>query len=389
MTDLKILTSHPVQYQVPFFRKIMANDISIEVGYYHQGTAGQVGHDTEFGIDIEWDIDLINGYHHRIFRQNPVNFLLTDQIKIAPKVVGWVLRERQVPLLLFGWGFHLMWFVWLLRVLFRAPVMIISETNLLSFAATHKPCWRVFLLRWLLQRTSACFYIGTRNREFYNSMGVPDKRLFHTPYSVENAYFAAEAKRLMLRRQELCQQYGLDPVLPTFVFCGKLITKKRPLQLLEAYLDADLQEHAQLLFIGEGSLRPELEERIQAVGAKNVHLIGFLNQTEMPLAYVLGQLLCLISEPTETWGLVVNEALACGCPVIVTETVGCAPDLVGQENGWIVPLDNREQLTQALRDAYEFRNKWPDMESVGQLKVANHTFAVMAAGVGEALSGIE
>ena len=89
----------------------------------------------------------------------------------------------------------------------------------------------------------------------------------------------------------------MDPELPTYLFCGKLINKKRPLQLLDAYLSAGLAERAQLLYVGEGELRQELEERIRAQGLKHVHLLGFLNQNDMPLAYVLGELLCLISSP--------------------------------------------------------------------------------------------
>lgn len=395
MPDLKILSSHPVQYHAPFFRAISAEGIDIEVGYYHQGTAGRLAHDAEFGIDIEWDIDLLSGYPHRIFTGGRTTYQRSEQIKLAPKLLPWALQDRKTTLLLTGWFAEIIWLIWLLRILRQAPTLVMSETTPLSFAAAPKPAWRVSLLRWLLQRTTACLFIGSRNRTFLREMGTPNARLFHTPYSIDNARFAAEIKRLRPQRNKMCRQYGLDPEKPTFLFCGKLIPKKRPIQLLEAYLSAGLQDKAQLLYVGEGELRLELEQRIQAIGLKNVHMKGFLNQTQIPLAYVLGELLCLISEPTETWGLVVNEALACGRPVIIANSVGCAPDLVGPfdelregpENGWITPLDNHDKLTQTLLEAFNRRADWPKMGEIGRRKIAENTFAAMAEGVVSAIKG--
>jgi glycosyltransferase involved in cell wall biosynthesis len=388
MPDLKIFATHPVQYLVPFYRELIEAGLEIEVGYYHQGTAGRVGRDAEFGIDIEWDIDLLTGYRYHIFLSQMATYTVSEQIKLAPKFLRWASRGRQTPLLLIGWSLEIVWLVWLLRNSCRAPVMLLSETTPLSFAASPKPRWRRALLSWLLRNTSACLFIGTRNRDFYSTMQVPDERLFFVPYSIDNARFSREALKCMPRRQELCQQYGLDPGLPAFLSCGKLIPKKRPLQLFEAYMAAGLKDRAQLLYVGEGMLRPEIECRIQNAGARHVHLIGFFNQTQMPLAYVLGEILCLISDPTETWGLVVNEALACGRPVIVSETVGCAPDLVGEENGWVVPLDDLDMLVKTLLNAYERREEWPRIGQRGREKVAEHKFSAMAAGVRSALACI-
>ncbi len=389
LPDLKILASHPIQYQVPLFRSLVEAGLEIKVGYYHQGTAGRVGHDAEFGIDIEWDVDLLSGYPYHVFLDQPATFGIAEQVKLTPGLIVWTLRDHKTPLLLIGWFAHVIWLVWLLRIIFRAPVMMFGDTNLASFSSTPKPRWRVTLLHWLLQHTQICLFVGERNKAFFASMGVPDTRLIYTPTSIDNAYFSQQALQQKPRRGELCQQYGLDPVLPTFLFAGKLIPKKRPLELLEGYLAAGLADRVQLLYVGEGQLRSQLEARIRAAGASHVHLIGFLNYTQMPLAYVLGEVLCLISEATETWGLVVNEALACGRPVIVSETVGCAPDLVGPENGWIVPLDDHKALTQTLIAAYERRGEWPVMGQSGQAKVARHTFAIMAADVKLALEKVK
>ena len=256
-----------------------------------------------------------------------------------------------------------------------------AETTPLSFSLAAKPRWRVAMLKGLLQHAAACLYIGSRNRTFLSSMGVKSAKLFYTPYSIDNAGFGLAARRLMPQRRQLCARYGLDPELPALLFCGKLIPKKRPLELLEAYLAAGFSDRAQLLYVGDGVLRGQIEKRIREAGARHVRLLGFLNQTEMPLAYVLGEVLCLISDPGETWGLVVNEALACGRPVLVSDAVGCGPDLVSRSNGWVVPLDDAAALRVTLMQALEEREHWPAMGDRGRERVAGHNFAAMAAGV--------
>jgi glycosyltransferase involved in cell wall biosynthesis len=268
------------------------------------------------------------------------------------------------------------------------PTLVLTETTPGSFQATRKPAWRTALLRWLLGRCCAALYIGSRNRAFLDSMGVQPGRLFSAPYSVDNSRLWSQAAGLLADRRALCSRYGLDPDLPVYLFCGKLNHKKRPLELLEAYLAAGLQDRAQLVFVGDGALRESLRQRAEQAGARHVHLLGFFNQTQMPVAYALGEVLCLISDPTETWGLVVNEALACARPAIVSDAVGCAPDLVTPANGWTTPLDNPAALAKTLRAAYERRADWPAMGREGQRLVAAHTFKAMACGVTSALEAV-
>lgn len=385
--DLKILASHPVQYHVPFIREMVARGLDVEVTYYHQGTAGRMGHDAEFGLDFEWDLDLLGGYRHNILQSSSATYTWSEQTRVAQRLVPWVLRD-QSPVLLMGWFSEITWLVWLLGVIQHVPMLVLSETTPLSFRASYKPRWRVSLLSWLLRRSAACLYIGTRNRTFLSGMGVDKERLFHCPYSVDNSFFYEQTARLLPQREENCLQYGLDPSLPTFLFCGKLVPKKRPLNLLNAYLDAGLGDRAQLIFVGDGSERHALARRIGECGARHVHLLGFFNYRAMPLAYVLGEVLCLPSGPTETWGLVVNESLACRRPALVSAAAGCAPDLVGPGSGWTVPVDNHAALVQALRTAFESRAEWPVMGCAGRAKAAGHTFSKMADGVESALAFI-
>lgn len=389
MPDLKIFASHPVQYHVPFLRQLVQDGVGIEVLYYHQGTAKQVAHDPGFGIQFQWDIDLLTGYKNQFLLNHKATYTIAEQSQSILKLLKWALTDLQTPLLLVGWFAHNVWLVWLLRTLVGVPVFILCETTPETFCALPKPKWRILLLRWLLQHAAACLYIGKRNLEFYKSMHVSDRRLFPTPYSVDNARFEVDFLKYQKERHVLCQKYNLDVALPTFVFCGKFDANKRPLELLNAYWDAGLQDSAQLVFVGDGELRSELEDKIRVMSAKHVHIMGFLNQSEMPKAYVIGEMLCLISS-SETWGLVVNEAFACGRPAIVTDTVGCSSDLIiPGETGWITPLDNSQSLNMILRLAYDHYGEWSKMGQQARSRIARHTYKEMVIGIKAALHSVQ
>jgi glycosyltransferase involved in cell wall biosynthesis len=385
LTDLKIFASSPVQYQVPLYRELIKSGLECEVAYYHPGASQQAAYDSEFAKTFTWDIDLLTGYPYRFFKQGRATFRKSEQLFIAPKLLKWAMQDRKIPLLLMGWFAEVVWLVWLIRIIMRSPVMVFGDNTPQYFAARPKPAWQVTLLRWLLEHTKAVFYVGQLNRQYWLGMGVKNEHLFYTPHCVDNIRFLTSFEQLLPKRRELCHQYGLDPDRATFLYCGKLIPVKRPISLLEAYAETGLDKKAQLIYVGDGELRFELERCIREKNLKHVHLLGFLNQSQIPLAYVLGEILCLVSQ-CETWGLVVNEAMACGRPVLVTDSVGCAPDLVHPENGWIVPFDDPVMLVQILRQAYVRRDSWHLLGEAGQKRIQRYTYAFMAVGIQEALS---
>lgn len=380
MTDLKILVSHPIQYQVPLYRVLEADGIEVEVAFFHPGASQKAASDPDFGVQFQWDVDILSGYAHRFFGERPSDYSLRAQVRAAPALIRWASNQR-TPLLLMGWFASLAYGVGLLRALIGAPTLILTEMTPLAEKRRPKAHWRKHLDDFILRR-SVCVYIGTQNRRYYEAHGVPQDRLFPAPYSIEVDRFAHGTAELTPTREELCRQYGIAPELPAFLFCGKLTALKRPLELLNAYVNAGLSERASLVYVGDGALRPALERCVQEAGLKHVHLIGFLNQSQMPVAYVIGDVLCLVSE-AETWGLVVNEAMACGRPALVTDTVGCAPDLVDPETGWITPI---ESLSEALRATFDQRDQWAQMGLAAARKVSGHNYGAMSAGIRQALA---
>jgi glycosyltransferase involved in cell wall biosynthesis len=193
--------------------------------------------------------------------------------------------------------------------------------------------------------------VGSANARWYRQYGVPQNRLVTCPHFVDNTYFGERADALRPRRGEIRSRWAIPEQAFCFLFAGKLQPKKRPLDLLEALrlLVAEPQAPTvHLLLVGTGPL----EEACRAMATQHslpVSFAGFLNQSEMPSAYVAADTLVLPSDHGETWGLVVNEAMACGLPAIVSDLVGCAEDLVQDgRTGMVTPVGDARALAAAL-----------------------------------------
>jgi len=206
------------------------------------------------------------------------------------------------------------------------------------------------LHRLLLSRYQAFLAIGDSNRAFYRAAGVADARVFSAPYFVDNDRFAASARALRSERAALRRRWGIPDEAVCFLFAGKLEPKKHVLDLLRAM--AQLRRCAadtHLLVVGAGTLAEEAKALV-ARDAIAASFAGFLNQSEMPGAYVAADCLVLPSDDGETWGLVVNEAMACGLPAIVSDRVGCGPDLVAHgETGMVFPFGDVNRLASMLQ----------------------------------------
>jgi len=191
------------------------------------------------------------------------------------------------------------------------------------------------------------FYIGSTNRRLYERFGVTEQQLYPAPYAVDNSRFAQQAAALRPHRVELRHQWGIPEDSFCVLFCGKFVEKKHPMDLVAAarcLSDRGLLPNLHLLFAGSGGLGPELrgscnvvfdaESRLafspQRPSLPPASFAGFMNQTEISRAYVAADCLVLPSGHRETWGLVVNEALASGLPCLVSDACGCAEDLAGE-----------------------------------------------------------
>ena len=191
-------------------------------------------------------------------------------------------------------------------------------------------------------------YIGTHNYNYFKDYKVEDKKLIFTPHVVDNLYFNHQKNILQNENtNNLYSSWGFSQNDKIILFCAKLIPKKQPKLLIEAFLKAEISNIWKLLIVGDGEEKQELEE-LALNSNKLVTFKGFLNQSEIAKAYFLADLIVLPSRFGETWGLVVNEALLFDCAVIVSNKVGCAPDLVNGKTGLVFDYNNKEALIKAI-----------------------------------------
>jgi glycosyltransferase involved in cell wall biosynthesis len=347
---LAILTTHPIQYQVPLWQALAQDGrVPFEV-WYLTDHGIRPTRDREFGQTFSWDIDTLSGYPYRFLStvegSTPAAFWkcrlserLRDRLRASGATALWIQ----------GWQVAAYWQAVREARTAGVEVWLRGESNDLAPHPFWKRAVKQAQLRWLFERVDRFFYIGTANRRLYEKFGVSDSQLYPAPYAVDNGRFARQAAALRPRRAELRRKWGISDDAFCVLFCGKFIEKKHPLDLVAAARqlgEKGLLPNLHLLFAGSGALGSELRGACRVVfDAESAtpcrqqdrqpqlppaSFTGFLNQTEVSEAYVAADCLVLPSDHGETWGLVVNEALAGGLPCLVSDACGCAEELAGE-----------------------------------------------------------
>ena len=347
---LAILTTHPIQYQVPLWQALARDGrVPFEVWYLtDHGT--RRSRDREFGQTFAWDIDTLSGYTHRFLevdqRATPTSFW---RCRLRERLRDRLRANKVSALWVQGWQVAAYWQAVHEANSAGAEVWLRGESNDLAPQPTWKSAPKRLRNGWLFRRIDKFFYIGKANRRLYEKSGVPEGKLYPAPYAVDNERFAMQAAVLRGRRAALRKQWDIPEDAFCVMFCGKFIIKKRPLDLVAAartLIEKKTLSKLHLLFVGSGVLGPELRRACRVVcdaegermssrigGASYeppfppASFTGFLNQTEISQAYVAADCLVLPSDYRETWGLVVNEALASGLPSLVSQACGCAEEL--------------------------------------------------------------
>jgi glycosyltransferase involved in cell wall biosynthesis len=232
----------------------------------------------------------------------------------------------------------------------------------------------------LFRRIDRFFCIGSANRRLYQAYSVNDDRLYPAPYAVDNDRFAAQAECLKGQRAKLREEWKIPAAAFCILFCGKFIPKKRPFDVINAarvLIRNGSLPNLHLLFVGSGVLGGELRGACHVVwdAEKGGHVstelcaldlpratfTGFLNQTEISKAYVAADCLVLPSNYGETWGLVVNEAMATGLPTIVSSACGCAEDIQREFATKIsFEMGNIDELTTVIKKFAEREHSTDD-----------------------------
>ena len=319
---LAILASHPVQYYAPLFRNL-ARRTDIHVFYAHKATPEQQAI-AGFGAKFDWDIDLTSGYEHS-WLTNVSKSPGTSKFDgcDTPDITN-VLEVGQFDsLLVMGWHLKsMLQGMWAAKRL-GIKLLVRGDSQLSTPRSLAKRAGKKVVYPLFLKLFDAALYVGQRNKAYYQHYHFSRERLFHSPHCVDNERFRTAATKAA--RDELRSRLAVPPNAKMILFAGKLIPVKRPLDVVEStskLIASGLD--ARVLVAGAGQLEDQLCQKAKLLGVP-IYSLGFQNQTEMPNCYAASDALLLPSR--ETWGLVGNEALACGRPIVVSSEVGCSADL--------------------------------------------------------------
>lgn len=347
---LALFAGSPVYYQAPLYRRLAA-DPEIDFTAIFASSAGATRpFDDEYGRPVEWGVDALAGYRSVFLRRANENLPGGSALSLRNlDIVALLRRERYDVLWLHGYHTVTHIAAALTQRSLGGPRLFREEQTLLSPRARWRTAVKTVGLRALFDGGYGLF-IGAENRLWFARWGVPEDRLFHAPYAVDNDALRAAARRLAPRREQLRADLGINrDAGPVILMVGRLIPKKQPLHLLDAFRRVRAERQCTLLFVGSGELERELRQKVAAQKIADVAFAGFLDQTKIARAYAAADVFALISSHDETWGLVVNEAMNFGLPIIVSDKVGSGTDLVVEgRNGFVVPWSDSEALAAAL-----------------------------------------
>lgn len=383
---LAIVATHPIQYFSPWYRYLAARcDISIRVFYlWDFGVNCRL--DPGFQQSIKWDIPLLSGYDY-MFVPNRSRAPGTHRFfgLWNPSSVRQVKACQPSAILMLGYNFAT--FMYLILRVRHTALIFRGDSHRLVRRAGLRESIRRKLISLIFRRFSAFLYVGSANYEYFRYHGVRENKLFKSPHAVDNERFFASADSARVEAATWRAQLGIPHADLVILFAGKLESKKRPLDLLSAYLEARLDD-VSLLFVGSGPLEDEIKGA--AKGHPKVYFARFQNQTLMPRTYCAGDVFVLPSYGGgETWGLAINEAMCMGRAVIVSDHVGCARDLVvPYQNGLIFPAGDVSALAACLREAVSDKARLERWGERSRLLIQSYSYRQATDGLIKAMTSL-
>ena len=332
---LALVITHPIQYYAPVFQ-LLAKEVQLKVFYTAKK---RKAFDPGFQQNIVWDIPLLQGYDYTF---NEDQSVIENLIEFNPHY-----------LLIYGWACSSHINI-LTHFKNKIPILFRGDSNLLREAPWYKEILKNLALKWVYTHVQTALYTGTNNKAYFKKYGLKDSQLIFAPHAIDNNRFATHKCSSSIRAD-----LGLKHQDLLVLFVGKFTRNKNPLLLLRAFVEANIA-NTHLLFVGSGLLEFTLQNATKQ--NDNIHVLPFQNQQEIPAFYQACDLFCLPSNH-ETWGLSINEAMACGKAVLVSDGCGAAVDLVTRNNGKIFKQEDVADLAQKLK---YFLNQPAKLEKAGR-----------------------
>jgi len=344
-----IICSHPVQYMSPQLRRMAKHpQIDLQVAYCSLRGAHS-GYDPDFAAAIQWDVPLLDGYNW-VEIPNAGSGAESFFSLCNPGLWRLIRRNRFDAVFCHtGYLKASFWIAFLAARLSSSVFLFGTDAN--SLAPRDSQSWKVTLKKILWPRlfslADQIIVPSSRTRDLMRSLGLPEERITLTPYCVDNEWWTAQSAKVDRLAVRSTWKVGAESTV--VLFCAKLQPWKRPDDLLEGFAAAGIPG-AVLVFAGDGPLRQSLYQRALDLRiADHIRFLGFVNQSALPAVYTAADLMVLPSE-YEPFGVVVNEASCCGCPVAASDRVGAATDLIAPVNpDFIFPCGDVPALTRLLQ----------------------------------------
>lgn len=381
MKRLAIITTHPIQYYAPIFKLLHQREQIVINVFYTWGEGALNKYDPGFQKTIQWDMPLLEGYPFE-WVTNVASNPGSHHYKgiITPALNKQIETWGADAILVFGWAYqgHLAAMRYFKG---RLPVFFRGDSTLLDKSSGLKSAIKKMFLKRVYNNIDHAFYAGANSKAYFKAYGLRDAQLTFAPHAVDNDKFSAVRTQEVI---ELRNKLKLSSGDILILFAGKFESKKNPLLLIDAFKKIK-REGVHLLFVGNGDLEEELKNK--AGDDRYIHFMDFQNQSVIPVIYQAADIFCLPSAgPGETWGLAVNEAMAAGKAVIVSDKVGCAVDLVKNNiNGRVFKSSYVVELTDALQQLTISKDALQQMGSQSAEIVKPWNFTAIAKAIEERL----
>ncbi len=371
MNRLAIITTHPIQYNAPFFKMLAdRKNIELKVFYTWSQSVEGVKFDPGFGKNIKWDLPLLEGYSHA-FSKNVSSSPGSHHYKGIdnPFLIQEIIKWKPNALLVYGWSFksHLKAMRYFKG---KIPVLFRGDSTLLDEKPGFKKLLRRALLKFIYSYVDIALYVGNANKAYFKAHGLKEYELVFMPHAIDNNRFANSPNNSKLAlglREEL--KIPKDALV--FLFAGKLDENKNATLLLNAF-NSVKSESSYLLITGNGNAEINLKATFSKMS--NIRFLDFQNQQMMPALYASANVFVLPSI-SETWGLAINEAMAAGLAIIISNSCGASFDLVkGNKNGFVFETKNIESLKKCLQYFVKTPNAATNMGEVSAEVVKYYSY---------------
>jgi glycosyltransferase involved in cell wall biosynthesis len=392
---LLLVCSHPVQFAAPQWR-LMAQNPHLDMTMAFCSLQGaEPGIDPEFGVEVVWDVPLLDGYRWIHVPNRSLRPRLGRFFGLVNTGLWKLIKDGKFDgVLVYGYAYASYWIAFLAAK--SAGVPVILGTDATRLQTPYRGWWWKKLVKrpvvqFIYRNVADTIAVpSTATSQFLRSLGIPDEKMVLTHYTVDNDYFFKSSERA--DRKGKREKWRVPESAPVVLYCAKLLPRKRPQDMIAAFsrlrdFDPKIYDSAYLVLAGEGPMREELIRAADTRGiADRVRFLGFVNQLELPSVYAASDLFVLPSEH-EPWGLVVNEAMACGLPVVVSDRVGARLDLVVPGvTGEIYPVGDVEALAAILRRLLSNPGELSRMRDAARARLSTWSYRQHVEGVVEAVA---